>query len=285
MTAKIVYGREIAESIKREISEEIRELKSKYGIVPTIATVKVGGDPSSNLYLRLRDKACKEVGIESKHFEFEEKEEEEKVVRAIEELNKDSTIHGILVQYPVPQHISQDVLMNSVTPKKDVEGFNSYNMGKTIHGKEFLVPCTPLSVLTILQKEGIVIKGKDVVIVNHSNIVGKPLAAMFLNRDATVSVCHIFTKDLKMYTCKADILVTATGVPNLITKEHVKENAFVIDVGIVKTENGVCGDVDLESVKEKAGRITPVPGGVGPVTIACSLRNMIKTYKYCLEEI
>jgi methylenetetrahydrofolate dehydrogenase (NADP+)/methenyltetrahydrofolate cyclohydrolase len=174
--------------------------------------------------------------------------------------------------------------MKTVDPEKDVEGFNPVNMGRTLIGDEHIVPCTPLAVLVILEYENTDLKGKDVAIVNHSNVVGKPLASLFLNRNATVSICHVFTKDIKKYTTKADILVTATGKPRLITGDHVKENAFVIDVGIVKTEDGVCGDVDFESVKEKAGKITPVPGGVGPVTIACSLRNMLKTFKNCLEE-
>ena len=156
-------------------------------------------------------------------------------------------------------------------------------MGRTLLGNEAIVPCTPLSVLTILEHEHIALKGKDVCIVNHSNVVGKPLAALLLNRNATVSVCHVYTKDSKQYTGKADILITGAGVPKLITKDHVKENAFVIDVAIIPTKNGICGDVDVESVKEKIGKITPVPGGVGPVTIACALKNMIKTYKNCCE--
>jgi len=173
--------------------------------------------------------------------------------------------------------------MMSVDPKKDVEGFNPHNMGNVLIGSESIIPCTPLAVLTILEHEKVDLKGKDVVVVNHSNVVGKPLTALFLNRNATVSVCHVFTKDIKPYTSKADILVTATGIPKLITAGHVKKNAFVIDVGIVSTKEGICGDVDMNSVKEKAGRVTPVPGGVGPVTVACSLKNMIKTYKNCVN--
>ena len=157
-------------------------------------------------------------------------------------------------------------------------------MGRTLIGDEHIIPCTPLAVLTILEHENMDLKGKDVVIVNHSNVVGKPLAALFLNRNATVSVCHVFTKDMKKYAAEADVLVTAAGVAGLIKENHVKKDAFVIDVGIIKTEDGICGDVDFDSVKEKAGKITPVPGGVGPVTVASSLRNMIKTFKNCVEE-
>jgi len=283
MTAKIINGREIAKEIRKKIFEKITKLKSKHKVVPTITTIKIGEDPSSELYLKLRDNACKEVGINSIHLEFDESISEDKVINAINKLNSDVNIHGILIQYPVPNHISQDKLMSIIHPKKDVEGFNPYSMGRTLLGNEHIIPCTPLSVLTILEHENVDLKGKDVVIVNHSNIVGKPLAALLLNRNATVTVCHIFTKEIKQYTSKADILITAAGISKLITKNHVKENACVIDVGIVKTNEGICGDVDFNEVKEKAGRITPVPGGVGPVTIACSLKNMLKTYKNCLE--
>jgi len=284
MTAKIINGRKIAEEIRKKISEEVTELESKYKTTPNITTVKIGKDPSSELYLKLRENTCKEVGIRSSHLEFSQDVSENKILQSIIKLNNDRNVHGMLIQYPIPSHISPDKLMKAVDPKKDVEGFNPVNMGRTLIGDEHIVPCTPLAVLTILEYENTDLKGKDVAIVNHSNVVGKPLAALFLNRNATVSICHVFTKDIKKYTTKADILVTATGMPKLITGDHVKENAFVIDVGIVKTENGVCGDVDFESVKEKAGKITPVPGGVGPVTIACSLKNMVKTFKNCLEE-
>jgi len=285
MTAKIVNGREIAKEIRKKVYGEVTKLKSKYKVVPTITTIKIGKDPSSELYLKLRDNACKEVGINSNHLEFDENISGDKVINAINKLNSDINIHGILIQYPVPNHISQDKLMSIIHPKKDVEGFNPYNMGRTLLGNEHIIPCTPFSVLTILEHENVDLKGKDVAIVNHSNVVGKPLAALLLNRNATVAVCHVFTKDVKQYTSKADILVTAAGIPKLITKDHVKENAFVIDVGIIETNEGICGDVDFDEVKEKADKITPVPGGVGPVTIACSLKNMLKTYKNCLEGI
>lgn len=285
MTAAIVNGREIAKGIHKKISEEITKLKSKYKVTPTVTTIKIGKDPSSDLYLKLRDNACEEVGIKSIHLKFDQNVFENEIIKAINKLNNDDNIHGILIQYPVPNHISQEKLMNAIDPKKDVEGLNPYNMGRTLLGNERLVPCTPLSVLQILEHENVDLKGKDVVIVNHSNIVGKPLAALLLNRNATVSICHVFTKEAKKYTTNADILITATGIPKLITKDLVKEDAFVIDVGIIKTKDGVCGDVDFDPVKEKAGKITPVPGGVGPVTIASSLKNMIKTYKNCLEEL
>lgn len=283
MTVKVIDGRKIARNLRSNISDEVKELVSKYKIVPNIVTIIIGDDPSSKLYLRLRDKACEEVGIKSSHVKFLADVSEEEVLQTINNLNEDNSVHGILIQFPIPKHISQDKLINSLNPEKDVEGFNPVNMGKTLIGDEYIIPCTPLAVLTILEHENIDPKGLDVVIVNHSNVVGKPLTSLFLNRNATVSVCHVFTKNMKKYTSTADILITAAGVAKLIKEEHVKKDAFVIDVGIIKTEDGICGDVDFDSVKNIAGKITPVPGGVGPVTVACSLKNMVKTYKNCIE--
>jgi len=284
MTAKVIDGKKIASELRKNVLKEVEQLKLKYKKIPNIVTIKIGSDPSSDLYFRLRNKACEEVGINSKPLEFPDKVNEEEVLKSINQLNNDNDVHGILIQLPLPNHISHDKLINSLNPKKDVEGLTPYNMGKTLIGDENIIPCTPLSVLTILEYENTKLEGKDVVIVNHSNIVGKPLSVLFLNRNSSVSVVHVFTKDLKSYTSKADILVTAAGVPRFINKEYVKDNAFVIDVGIIKTEKGICGDVDFESVKEKAGKITPVPGGVGPVTVASSLKNMIMTFKNCIED-
>jgi methylenetetrahydrofolate dehydrogenase (NADP+)/methenyltetrahydrofolate cyclohydrolase len=283
MTATIVNGREIAKEIRKNISEEIVQLKTKYNSNPVVTTVIVGNDSSSKLYLRLRDNACHDVGIISKHVEFDTTVSEQKILQTIQKLNDDDSVHGILVQYPVPKHLSQEKLMRAIDQGKDVEGFNPVNLGRTLIGDESLVPCTPLSVLTILEHEQVALKGKDIVIINHSNVIGKPLAALFLNRNATVAVCHIFTKNLKQYTSKADILITGAGVPKLITTDYVNDNAIVLDVGIVETKDGVCGDVDFESVKEKVAVLTPVPGGVGPITIACALKNMVKTYRNCVE--
>jgi len=284
MTAKIIDGRKIAAELRKNISKEVEQFKSKYQTTLNITTIKIGNDPSSDLYLKLRDKACDEVGIKSNHLEFSENISEKDVLESINKLNVDRNVHGMLIQLPLPSHLSQDKLINALDPKKDVEGLNPHNMGRTLNGDEHIIPITPLSVLTILEYEKTELEGKNVVIINHSNHVGKPLAALFLNRNATVSICHVFTRDLKSYASQADILVTATGVPKLIKNNHVKNNAFVIDVGIIKTKDGICGDVDFESVKEVAGKITPVPGGVGPVTVACSLKNMIKTFLNCIEE-
>lgn len=283
MTATIVNGREIAKELRKKISKEIALLKAKYGRSPEITTIIVGNESSSKLYLKLRDNACSEVGIISKHVEFDAAASEQKILQTIQRLNADDTVHGILIQYPVPKHLSSEKLMQAIDPRKDVEGLNPENLGRTLIGDEYLVPCTPLSVLTILEHERVALRGKDVVIVNHSTIVGKPLTALLLNRNATVAVCHVYTKNQKQYTSKADIVITGAGVPKLITKEYVKDNAIVLDVGIVETKDGVCGDVDFESVKEKTALLTPVPGGVGPVTIACALKNMVKTYRNCVE--
>jgi len=284
MTAKIIDGKKIAEEIRKDVFKKIMQLKSIYKIQPNIVTVKIGIDPSSDLYLKLRDKACKEVGIFSSHLDFKENVSEIEVLKSLYKLNQDKNVHGILIQLPVPKHLSSDNLINALDPKKDVEGLNPYNIGRTLNGDEQIVPITPLSVLTILEHEKINLEGKNVVIINHSKHVGKPLAALFLNRNATVCVCHVFTKDLRSFTINADILVSATGVPKLIKNKYIKENAFLIDVGIVKTKEGICGDIDFEEVKDKAGGITPVPGGVGPVTVACSLKNMTKTFKNCIRE-
>ena len=284
MTAEIVSGNKIATDLRKSVSNQVNLLRTKYKTKPNITTIKIGEDPQSDLYLNLREKACEEVGINSSHLKFVSRVSEDEVVKSIKKLNSDENVHGIFIQFPVPEHISQDNLIKALNPKKDVEGLTPFNMGRTLLGDEYIIPITPLSILTILKHEKAQLQGKDIVIINHSNLVGKPLSSLLLNRNATVSICHVFTKDLKDYSSKADILITAAGVPRLIKADHVKDNAFVIDVGIIKTKDGVCGDVDFESVKEKAGKITPVPGGVGPVTVACSLVNMIKTFKNCFEE-
>lgn len=284
MVAKVIDGRKIAADIRKNIAGEVKKIEKKYGMLPNITTIKIGDDPGSAIYLRLRDKACNEVGIKSSHLEFLDNVTEDEVLKNIEQLNLDKSVHGILIQFPIPKHISQDKVINALDPKKDVEGINPKNMGRTLIGDEYIIPCTPLSVLTILESEKTELKGKDVLILNHSNVVGKPLTSLMLNRNATVVVCHVFSKDFKKYSKEADIIITATGVPKIIKEEHVKKGAFIVDVGIIQTKDGIVGDVDFESVSKIAGKITPVPGGVGPVTVACALKNMIKTFKNCVED-
>lgn len=281
MVAKIIDGRLIAKEIRQNVAEEVNKLKKEHHFVPNIATIRVGKNPESDLYLKLRDEACEEVGILSCHVDLSVTATESEVIDAINNLNKDDDVHGIFIQLPLPKKISFDKLINILDPRKDVEGLHPVNLGKTLLGREIIIPITPLSVLTILDNEKTKYNGKDVVIISHSNIVGKPLSALLLNRNCSVSVCHVFTKDLKSYTKKADIIITAAGVPKLITKNHVEKGVFILDVGIVKTKTGICGDVDFDSVKNIVGKITPVPGGVGPVTVACSLKNMVKTFKIC----
>jgi methylenetetrahydrofolate dehydrogenase (NADP+) / methenyltetrahydrofolate cyclohydrolase len=284
MTATIINGREIAKEIRSKITRDVQRLKKKYRREPLIVTIIIGENPSSEMYLKLRTTACNEVGISSKLVRFDANVSEETILQNIRNLNNDPSVHGIFIQYPVPPQLSPNTLMNAVVAHKDVEGFNPENLGRTLIGDEALVPCTPLSVLTILEHAQVQLQGKDVVIVNHSNVVGKPLAALLLTRNATVTISHVFTKNLKSYTSNADILITGAGVLNLITKEHIKDKAIVVDVGIIETKDGVHGDVDFESVTEKASLLTPVPGGVGPVTIACALSNMVKTYQNCIEK-
>jgi len=279
MSLEIVNGRKIAEKIRNDVSKKVKEIEKKYGKTPNIATIKIGENKESDLYLKLRDKACDKVGIKSTHVELSSDVSEKKVLEKIVELNSDENVHGILIQMPVPDHISSSKLFETMDPKKDVEGFTPINTGRLMKGDEFIIPCTPLAVLKILEHEKIDLKGKDVTIINHSTVVGKPLSLLLLNRNASVSVAHIFTKNLIDYTKKADIIISAAGVAGLIKNEHIKPGSFLIDVGIIKTESGVTGDVDFDSVKNLAGKLTPVPGGVGPVTVACSLLNMIKTFE------
>jgi len=281
MSAKIIDGKMIAEIIKKDISKKIKDLEKEYKKTPNISTIKAGNNPSSEIYIKLRNKGCKQVGINTNTIDFPENITEDELIAAIKKLNNDCNVHGILIQLPLPKHINQDKIINLIDPKKDVEGLTPKNMGSTLNGDEKIIPITPLSVLTIIENQGIEVKGKDIVIINHSNHVGKPLAALLLNRNASLSVCHVFTKDLKFYTKNADIIITAAGVKNLITKDHIKKGCFLIDVAIISTKEGIFGDVDFNSVKDIAGIITPVPGGVGPVTVACSLKNMIKTFKNC----
>ena len=232
MTAKIIDGRKIGAELNKKTKIDVDYYKSKYDIIPKITTIKIGDDPTSNLYLRLRDNACHNAGIISNHQIFSSDVSEKEIIENIHNLNSNNDVHGILIQFPVPDHISSKNLLNSLDPIKDVEGFNPFNIGKILIGDEDIIPCTPFAVLNILDYENIDLEGKEIVIVNHSHVVGKPLSALFLNRNATVSICHIFTKDLKSHTKNADILVTAIGIPEIITKDFVKKDSFVIDVGI-----------------------------------------------------
>lgn len=284
MTSIIIDGRKIADEIKKDGAEKLNKLKSRYSITPNIASIIIGNNEESELYLKLRDKASSKLDINSIHYSFQEDVSEEQISKTIRQLNDDHNIHGILLQQPIPRHLSLYNLLSLIDPKKDVEGLTPYNLGRLMMGEENIIPCTPLAVLKILEYVKVKLEGANIVIINHSIIVGKPLSILLLNRNATVTVCHVYTKNLKQYTLDADIIITATGVPGLITEEYIKKDAIIIDVGITKTSDGVRGDVDFNSVKDKAAMLTPVPGGVGPVTIACSILNMVETFQGCMEE-
>jgi methylenetetrahydrofolate dehydrogenase (NADP+)/methenyltetrahydrofolate cyclohydrolase len=270
----IIDGRAISKQIEAELTEEIASMKADAGIVPGLATILVGQDPASQLYVRLKHKACDRVGIYAEDQKLDASITQKELLDVIGNLNTRADIHGILLQLPLPQHLDAKEAMQAIDPAKDVDGFHPYNMGNLMIGDEGFVPCTPAGIIRALEYYDVDIEGKDAVIVGHSNVVGKPMAAMLLNRNATVAVCHVYTKDLKSYTIGADILVVAAGVKHLIKEDMVKKGAVVFDVGITEEEGKIYGDVDFENVVNKASLVTPVPGGVGPMTIATLLTHV-----------
>ncbi|TCK06667.1 bifunctional methylenetetrahydrofolate dehydrogenase/methenyltetrahydrofolate cyclohydrolase FolD [Phorcysia thermohydrogeniphila] len=279
--AVILDGKELSKKIRGKLKEEVKELKEKAGRPPALAVVLVGNDPASEIYVRNKIKACGEVGIRSIERRLPANTLQEELNQVVRELNEDDTVDGIIVQLPLPEHLSCREVINYISPEKDVDGFHPVNAGKCLLGlyDEGLMPCTPAGVMKFFEEYGIELQGKNAVMVGHSNIVGKPLANMLLNANATVSVCHVYTDDLAHYTRNADILCVATGVPHLIKADMVKEGAVVIDIGISRVNGKIVGDVDFERVKEKASAITPVPGGVGPMTITMLLYNTVKAFK------
>jgi methylenetetrahydrofolate dehydrogenase (NADP+)/methenyltetrahydrofolate cyclohydrolase len=276
--AKVIYGKVIAEGIKNSVKKDMQ--RSKTSRIPGLATVLVGDDSASKIYIKKKNEASKEVGFHFQKILLPQEANQRELLGAIEELNKNEEINGILIQLPLPPHIDEKKIICSVDPSKDVDGFHPLNMGNTLMGNEHLVPCTPLAVLKIIEHEKIDLKGKNVVIVSHSYHIGKPLGALVLNRNGSVIIVHEYTPNIQALTKEADILISATGVPRLIKKEFVRRNSTIIDVGIVKQRDGsICGDVDFNQVKDKAKAITPVPGGVGPVTVACLMLNTYKIFK------
>ena len=274
--AKIIDGKLIASKIKEQVKQEVEELKAK-GINPALAVILVGQDPASMVYVNNKEKTCNALGIESKVYRLEETTTTEELLDLINKLNKDKSIHGILLQHPVPSQIDEKLAFNTILPEKDVDGFNNINVGKLSNNeKDAFVPCTPLGVLEMLKHEGLKIEGKHCVIVGRSSIVGKPMAKLMLNENATVTVCHSKTKNLADITKLADILICTVGKPEFITVDMVKEGATVIDVGINRVDGKLVGDVKYDEVSKIAGAITPVPGGVGPMTIAMLMRNTLK---------
>lgn len=282
-SVQIVSGKKIAQLIKDQVKSDVTSITQRRQRTPRVMSFLVGNNEESKLYLKLRNKACEQVGITTVQQEFSEQISEQEFINEIKQANTDPKIDGIFVQLPLPDHIDAQKVLSYIHPTKDVEGFTVENMGRILIGKPFLIPCTPLAVMKILAYHNISLKGTHVVIVNHSTVVGKPLSLLCLQQNATVSVAHVFTKDLKAITTQADVLITAAGVPQLIKKDYVKDGAVIIDVAIVNTDQGVTGDVDFESAKEKASLITPVPGGVGPVTIASALENIVKATQASID--
>ena len=277
---QIIDGKQLAREIRDEIAREVEELKASRDITPGLAVVLVGDDPASHAYVKMKAKACKEAGIYSITHEMPESISQSEIEETIVMMNRNPNIDGILVQLPLPPHIDATKILELIDPAKDVDGFHPYNFGRLMTGLEGFVPCTPLGVMEMLKAYGIDPKGKDACVVGASNIVGKPMAALLLNDFATVDICHIYTKDLAAHTKRADILVVGVGKAGLITEEMVKEGAVVIDIGINRLEDGsLVGDVDYEAVAPKCSYITPVPGGVGPMTIAMLLKNTLKAAK------
>lgn len=274
--AQILNGKAVSQRIKDELRQEVEALK-KDGINPGLAVIIVGDDPASRVYVNNKKKACEEIGIYSEEYALPAETTQEELLSLIDTLNNKSDINGILVQLPVPKHIDEETIINAINPKKDVDAFHPVNVGKIMVGNFDFVPCTPAGVMELIAESGIEVSGKECVVVGRSNIVGKPQAMLLLHKNGTVTICHSRTKDLKEKTKNADILVAAVGIPNFITGDMIKEGAVVIDVGINRVaDKKLVGDVEFESAEKVASAITPVPGGVGPMTIAMLMKNTVK---------
>ncbi len=277
--AQLIDGKQIATQIKDELKAEVAVLKEK-GIVPCLAVIQVGNDPASSVYVNNKKKACAYIGMESLSYELEEDITQEALLSIIDELNHNDMVNGILVQLPLPKHINENAVIHAIAPAKDVDGFHPETVGNLCIGSKGFLPCTPAGVIQLLKRSGIEIEGKECVVVGRSNIVGKPMGLLLLRENGTVTIAHSRTKDLKEITKRADILVAAVGKPKFITREYVKEGAVVIDVGIHRNaDNKLCGDVDFDGVEPITGAITPVPGGVGPMTIAMLMNNCVETVR------
>jgi methylenetetrahydrofolate dehydrogenase (NADP+)/methenyltetrahydrofolate cyclohydrolase len=282
MSAMLIKGSEISKQIKEELKQDIANIKENNNIIPGLATILVGENEASKVYVGAKEKACKELGIYSERIDLPVDTKESDLLALIERLNKEPKIHGILVQLPLPKHINATNVLYAIDPSKDVDGFHPVNIGKMMLGEPCFLPCTPHGILELLKRSNTDMNGAEVVVVGRSNIVGKPVANMLLQKNggnATVTICHTGTKDIPSHTRRADILIVAVGKPKAITADMVKEGVVVIDVGVNRLETGLCGDVDFDSVKEKARAITPVPGGVGPMTIVMLMKNTVQSAK------
>jgi methylenetetrahydrofolate dehydrogenase (NADP+)/methenyltetrahydrofolate cyclohydrolase len=270
----ILDGKALANKIKAQTKIEIDQLKSK-GIIPGLAVILVGNNPASQVYVNMKTKACEEVGIYSINHRMPEEVNEKDLLYVIDMLNKNPLVNAILVQLPLPSKINEEKVIEAIDPKKDVDGFHPYNMGKLLRGQPFIFPCTPYGIMKLFEEYKIELKAKDVCVIGAGNITGKPMSYMLLNENVTVQICHIYTKNLKEKTKTADIIISATGKAHLIKADMVKEGAIVVDVGIAKVNDKIVGDVDFENVSKIASYITPVPGGVGPMTIAMLISNTV----------
>ena len=274
---QIIDGKKISQEIKDELKEKVAAM-AKEGKKVALAVIQVGNDPASSVYVRNKKKACEYIGIESLSYELPEETTEEELVALIEKLNADTKVNGILVQLPLPKHINEEKIIQTISPDKDVDGFHMQNVGALCTGGKGYVSCTPLGIITLLKRSGIEIAGQRCVVMGRSNIVGKPMAMLLLRENGTVTICHSKTQDMKEITKQADILVVAIGKPKFVDETYVKEGAVVIDVGIHRNaENKLCGDVDFDRVAPHTSAITPVPGGVGPMTIAMLMNNCVSS--------
>lgn len=277
---QLIDGKSLANKVHSNVASQVEQLKQEKNIVPGLAVILVGDDPASHAYVKMKAKACEKVGFYSITHNMPDTISQDEIIATIEMMNNNPRIDGILVQLPLPKHVDTDKILEVIDPKKDVDGFHAYNVGRLVTNLDSFVACTPLGVMKMFEEYNIDLKGQDVCVVGASNIVGKPMAALLLNANATVTVTHIFTKDLKAHTSKADIVIVGVGVPGLIKEDMVKEGAIVIDIGINRIEDGsLVGDVDFKNVSKKCSYITPVPGGVGPMTIAMLLANTLKAAK------
>lgn len=277
--AEIIDGKNLAKEIRESLKVEANKLKEK-GIIPHLSVIMVGDNDASKVYVRNKSRACEEIGIEFKEYLLPNDTKQEELISLIEKLNKDKNVNGILLQSPIPKPLNIQEAFNTIDPKKDVDGFNPYNVGNLCIGQDGFIPCTPYGIMKMFEKYNIEIDGRKVAIIGRSNIVGKPMAQCMLAKNATVTICHSRTKELKKEVKDADIIIAAAGKRNIVTVDMVKEGAVIIDVGMNRNDEGkLCGDVDFKKLKEKASYITPVPGGVGPMTIAMLMSNVIKATK------
>lgn len=276
---QIIDGKKISAEIKDELKQEVAAMKAE-GKEIALAVIQVGEDPASSVYVRNKKKACEYIGIQSVSYEIPEDSTQEELLALVEKCNKDPEINGILVQLPLPGHMDEDAVIHAIDPKKDVDGFHPVSVGNLVIGNDGFLPCTPAGIIELLRRSGVEIGGKECVVVGRSNIVGKPMSLLLLRENGTVTVCHSRTRNLREVCSRADILVVAVGKPKFIDASYVKEGAVIIDVGIHRNEhNKLCGDVDFDAVKEKTSAITPVPGGVGPMTIAMLMKNCVQSKK------